>query len=143
MKAYILFVFLVVTSFTVSSQENEKIYVMINKNTNTELFLFNKNINKAKIKIISYDRKNEGFKENKNNSELIIVEPIPNERFYEFNSVKPPKKISNLKKIKFYNIIDISKHKVWNKQYPNNIYFIEKISVDCFYVWEMTPKIYE
>jgi len=130
------------------SQNKELIYVKIDKNINKELYSFEKtNDNKnAKIKIIYFEKKNIGFKNTKKSTDkdkIVLVEPLPNSFYYEFTSTGLPKQINNLKNIEFHSIEDISKHQIWNKEYPYTITFIEKINECKYYLWKMTPLINE
>lgn len=129
------------------SQSKELIYVKIEKNKTKKLYSFEKtDNNNAKIKILYFEKRNKGFQntqKSKNKDEIILVDSLPNSYYYEFTSVRNPKQINSLKNIKFHSIEGISKHQVWNKEYPHTIFFIEKISKCSYYLWEMIPLINE
>ena len=144
-KTFCLILFISIKCF---SQNKEIIYVKINDSVNKELYMFQKTKNNksGKIKILYFENKSIGFKKAtkaKNNDEIIFIETTPNNHYYEFISIGTPQKVNNLKTIKYFNIIDISKHQVWNKKYPHTIIFIEKTNTDGYNLWSMNPVITE
>lgn len=129
------------------SQNKEFIYVKIENSKGLYSFEKTKDNKKATIKILYSQNKekeiiNHSNSKNRNDS-IIIVEPIPQSFYYKFESTDSPIETSNLKNIKSYSIEDISKHRIWNQEYPHTIYFIETINKYTYLIWKMNPKILE
>lgn len=142
---YIIFLALAFVSFPAFNQEINEIYIKIDNEKDDELFELNKSEESINLRVIFFEKRDEGFKKRtvKKNDEIVIVEPLPNENYYEFNSFGRPKKVKSINKFDYYNIIDISKHKVWNDKYPHKMIFIEKLN-DCYYnLWKIYPIMNE
>jgi hypothetical protein len=144
-KLVILFSFF---SIGVFSQKTTNIYVLIDKQNYGNLYAFEKLKNKAKIKILHYEKRKEGFKtesKTKTKDDIIKVKSQPiAENYYEFNSIGCPKKFDNIEGLNIYSIEDVSKHnkKVWHK-YPYTIFFLEKLKSGKYNLWKMKPIILE
>ena len=141
----ILSLIILLNTITSISQEKNEIYVKMDKEKDKELYILKKRNQNLQIKIIYFEKRNNGFKKNKekNNNEIVIVESLPNEYFYEFNSFGLPVKVSNINKFNYYSIEEVSKHKVWNKKPPHSIVFIEKLNNCNYNLWKMYPTINE
>ncbi|WP_397447877.1 hypothetical protein [Polaribacter sp. R77954] len=142
----IICLIIILNSLISFSQKKSEIYVKIDKVKGKNLYALKKTSQNLQIKIIFFEKRNNGFKKNtkkNNDDELIILEPIPNEYYYEFKSIGEPVKVSNINKLNYYNVEDISKHKIWNKTPPHSLIFIEKLN-DCNYnLWKMYPIMKE
>ena len=146
MKRLILLLLLLCIEAINGQNNNEQSFIIIEPNRYNDLYLFDKDNDKAKIKVIYYDIRKEGFNNNKRNSknDIIKVKPKPNSNFYEFNSKFPPKIINSISGLKIYSIEDVSKN---NKEiFQNNqssFYFLEQVSCEKYSLWEMRLKIKE
>jgi hypothetical protein len=141
----IIYLIIILNNLISFSQKKSEIYVKMEKVKYKNLYASKKINQNLQIKIIYFEKKNNGFKNNtkKNDDEVIILEPLPNEYYYEFNSIAKPVQVSNISKLNYYSIEDISKHKIWNKTPPHSLIFIEKLN-DCNYnLWKMYPIMKE
>ena len=121
-----------------------KTYVLLDSENYESLFQFEKSESYAKLKILDFESKEKGFEKPKDVDEnrFIVVHPIPNEYYYEFNSDGKPYILKSIKNIEVHSIEEISKHKLWNKISPHSIYFMEKVKGEYF-CWKMNPVIRE
>ncbi len=143
---------LLLMSIQMNSQNTntDTVFVLIDKIQNKNLYIFEKGKNNksAKIKILHYDKRNEGFKRIKQikaNKEIIQVKSEPNDNiYYEFVSNNSPKSVENINGLKVYSIEDVSKNnkKVWS-EYPYIIFFIEQLECSTYNIWKMNPLFHE
>jgi len=140
------FTIMLFISNSILSQNTEKVYIILD---NDSLYKIIKNEGSATLEIPYYAYKDDWVKEKsksttKNNDNVVIVEPIPNKKYYRFYSIKKPVKKYAIDEIKVFSVIDVSKENktVWNK-YPYEMIFIEKIDSESYLFWHMRPEFDE
>ncbi|MFK7749122.1 MAG: hypothetical protein AB8B65_12075 [Kordia sp.] len=104
---------------------------------------------RATLEIPYYDHKNDWLKEksqntSKKNNEIVIVNPIPNKKYYKFYSIDKSIKKSNIDKLNAFSVQDVSKDNkmIW-KKYPYEMVFIEKVDSESYIFWLMKPVFNE
>jgi hypothetical protein len=145
MKNFLILLFILINY--IANAQSKNIYVIID-NKYQKLFKFKKENNSyfSSIRILKYDKKNEGFNKKENShkdDDIIVISKQPIEtNYYEFQSYKKPKDTKNINNLTTYNIEEISRNikpiqKIWrNSDY--SIVFIEK--KECNYIlWQMKP----
>lgn len=140
MKKFLILLFILINY--IANAQSKNIYVIID-NKYQKLFKFKKENNSyfSSIRILKYDKKNEGFNKKENShkdDDIIVISKQPIEtNYYEFQSYKKPKDTKNINNLTTYNIEEISRNikpiqKIWrNSDY--SIVFIEKKSVTIYF----------
>jgi len=129
-----------------NSQEvtKDSVFVIIERTKNENLFLFEKGKNNeyAKIKILYFDKRKEGFEKKEKQGEIIKVQSQPNVNFYEFISNCHPKKLKSIEDLDFNTIEDVSKNSksVFSKK---TYIFIEKLKNGYYNLWKMNLVMHE
>lgn len=153
MKKLIYLLILALSSFSTVAQENV-LYVIIDSKYQS-IYRFKTEINQSSyyssIKILKEKYIQDGFNDKssskRSNDDIVIVKAQPmNKNYYEFQSYRKPKIVSNIDIYKKYNIKDVSGNigafkRIWGN-YKYSIIFIEKKK--CKYLlWRMKPVYLE
>ncbi len=142
MNKFLNFLILLLISNSLLSQDNENFYVLLD---NEDFYKLTKKGKSAMLEIPNYAyreqwNKGKSVKQNIKDDDIVKVEPIPNEKHYNFHTYEKPILKSSIEGIKTYPVIEVSKrYKMFFRNRPYKIVFIEKLKDGNYMFWQMVP----